>query len=171
MKKVCVILVATVLSGCAKSSFEPDMKGVAFWESPQQVERVINQRVWNFSESFTSFVIPAKSTGWDDFQFVPRIGVGIPELMANRVTDGYKTLLREEDVTSIKWKKSDSSHGSGAFVFDAFYGSGRIAFKALKINGEWVIPYMAIPRKDKADDDDPYVIFDLSEDEVAKLMQ
>lgn len=94
--------------------------------------------------------------------------MGIPELMANRVTDGYKSLARKEDITSVTWNSIDAVHAEGSFDFDAFYGQGRVEFKALKSHGKWVICYMAIPRKSAAESGAPYVVFDLSEDSVEK---
>ncbi len=173
MKNIALLVIGVLLAGCSKNHFEPEMKGVSFWESPQRIYDAFQQGSFDgIEECFSIFMVQAATSDWSDYRLEIKLGIGIPQKMAYRVTDsGYETLVRDEDITKVEWKNLDASHAQGAYDFDAFYGKGRVVFKALKKDDEWVINYIAIPRKNASDFDRPYVVFHLSEAEVATWVE
>jgi hypothetical protein len=172
VKIATLLVIGGLVAGCSKSAFDPEMKGMAFWEPPKVVESALKKRSWDGIEMcFSQFITLAGRIDLEAFQIHRNFSMGIPELMASRVTDGYKTLARKEDLTSVKWYRIDALHADGSFDFDSFYGRGRVVFKAIKMNGEWVVHHMEIPRKNPSDGGQPYVVFDFSEAKIKTLMR
>ena len=173
MRKVTLLILAGVLlAGCSRNPFHPEMKGIGFWEPPQKIAEAINKHSFDdIGGCFSRFIVLSGNSDWSDFQMSRKLSMGVPQNMALRVTHKHKTLVRDEDIAEVEWGNTDKSHAHGAFKFDAFYGSGRVVFKAMQKSGEWVIHYMAIPRKDSAGEGSPHVVFDLSEAEVEELMK
>lgn len=153
--------------------FSPELKGIAVWDSKKAASKRFDSGESPERNNLSGFIsIYSGEVDWEPYQAMWSTSIYTAADLAKRFfKNAGGTVFCEEDFTDVQWTSLDEPQVKGYFEFDAFYGNGRVVFKAAKINGEWVIPYMAIPQKDKADNDDPYVIFDLSEDEVAKLMQ
>jgi hypothetical protein len=150
------------------------MKGLGFWESPSQVKEQLTKGGLSGlnTNCFSTFAaLPFAGPKGNEHQISRVSGMGLPEVIFERLKEKNKSLLRSEDITKLEWEEIDPHHAKGAFEFDAFYGSGRIIFRSVNNNGEWVINHMAVPRKGAADDDNPYVVFEFSGDEIEKLCQ
>jgi hypothetical protein len=170
MKEITSLLIGLMLAGCSKGEFSPNMRGMGFWEPQAKIRESLNEGSFDaLSECFSTFIIIRQDPNPDEYQLVRTYGMGKPELMAQRVTEKHTSLVRKEDIKSIEWVNVDPGHATGSFEFDAFYGSGKIIFKAIMVNGEWVLNYMSIPKKPSSGTADPFVIFDYSEDK-AKLL-
>ncbi len=175
MKKLfTIIFIGFVVVGCSKTPFSPKMKGVGFWESPNEAAKLLDSSRLSGPNTncFTTFVsLPFAGPAGNEFQISRVSGMGLPELIFQRLEGKKNTLVRTKDITAVEWVDIDPTHAQGAFEFDAFYGNGRITFRATKKGREWVINYMAVPRKNLPDDENPHVVFDLSDSEVNKLCQ
>lgn len=134
------------------------MRGIGFWEPPTYVHDSIEKgHFLVLTDCLSSFIIARSDVDLSDFQLTHIFGMGKPELMAQRVEQEYKSLVRKEDITNIEWDETDATHATGSFDLDGFYAHGHLIFEAIKINGEWVISYLAIPRKKSSDKTDPFV--------------
>ena len=172
MKKLSFLLIGLLLAGCSNNHFNSEMKGIGFWESPEEVHAAFNSESFNLNTNcFSLFMLVDLDQDWSEYNLNWKLGMGIPQILAQRATKKHETTVLKKDITLIEWNNIDSEHAQGFFEFDSFYGSGRIAFRSVKKNGEWVISYLAVPRKGKHDDDNPYVYFDLSPNEIDQLMK
>ena len=146
------------------------MKGIGFWESPEEVRELFNAGGEGFNTNcFSLFMVSNLSSDWSDYQIQTRQGMGVPIAMGQRAKEKCETVLDRMDVTSVAWNKIDSKHAGGAFRFDAFYGSGFMMFRSTKVNGEWVINWLAIPHN--GDEQSPFIVFDLPTEELEKYIK
>ncbi len=147
------------------------MKGIGFWESPQEVYDKFNAGETLNTNCFSMFLLTEKGCTLDNHQFSRILNMGIPQLLADRATSKHESNIHRKDLTQVNWENIDQDNAKGSFEFDAFYGSGRVVFRAKKKDSEWVVYYMAVPRKNSSDDDNPYVAFDLSDEEIEEFCQ
>ena len=169
MKIIMPLLIGLLLAGCSKNHFTPEMKGIGFWESPEVVRENFNSGKQSLNTNcFSLFMVSGLHSDWSDYQIQTRQGMGVPIAMGHRAKERHETVLDRADVTTVAWNKIDSEHAGGAFRFDAFFGSGFMMFRTTKINREWVINYLAIPHND--DEQPPFVVFNLSAEEIQKYI-
>jgi hypothetical protein len=170
MKNISLLLIGLLLAGCSKNHFSPEMKGIGFWESPEIVQAELAKGGAELnSNCFSLFAVKNLHEDWSKHQLHLQQGAGIPIAMGDRTKQGYKTVLAKADITSVSWNKIDSNNAGGAFRFDAFFGNGYVMFRASKINGEWVINWLAIPHNDEGQP--PLIVFDLKIEELEKYIK
>lgn len=153
----------------SETPFIPEMKGIGFWENTETVKKSqMGELAPCFSKAVACYDDYGIDENTDEYQLDIIVGMGRGhEILGIIAGQKFKTLLREEDITSSEWHLVSKDRAEGSFEFDAPYAEGTAIFRAIKVKGEWAVNYLAIPASQSANK--PLILVDYSEKEITKF--